>query len=98
MAPVLTRLSAQLPQIPHLLARLRTLSALHSSAAIFDETLTSLEGEQQQVRKTLEELNGAVDVVEERLQENEKVVKGNISDLERRVEDIIERLKKLEDV
>ena len=97
MLPILNRLSPQLPQIPHILARLRTLSALHSSAAIFDETLSSLEAEQEQLRNSLDELLIAVESVEKRIQENDAVVKSNVSGLDQRIEDVVERLKKLQD-
>ena len=39
LAPVLTRLAPLLPHIPRVLARLRTLSALHTSAAGFERPL-----------------------------------------------------------
>jgi nuclear migration protein JNM1 len=95
LLPLLTRLGPSLPQIPHILTRLRTLSALHTSAAEFQGTLESLEEEQRKMREALEELNGAVKTVEGSLDENQGLVKGNVSGLEERVEGLLRRLEEL---
>lgn len=92
---LLTRLGPSLPQIPHILTRLRTLSALHISAAEFQGTLEGLEEEQRKMREALEELNGAVKTVEGSLDENQGLVKGNVSGLEERVEGLLRRLDEL---
>lgn len=50
--PLLSRLGPTLPQIPHILARLRTLASLHASAADFQVTMDGLEDEQRKALKT----------------------------------------------
>lgn len=95
LTPVLTRLAPLLPHIPHILTRLRTLSALHTSAASFQSTLESLEEDQRKVRAALEELERAVDSVEGSMKENEEVVKRNVKELDERVEDVGRRVADL---
>lgn len=95
LTPVLTRLAPLLPHIPHILTRLRTLSALHTSAGAFQNTLESLEEEQRKVRAVLKELEGAVDGVESSMKENEEVVKKNVKELDERVEDVGRRIEGL---
>ena len=92
LLPLLTRLGPSLPQIPHILTRLRTLSTLHTSAAEFQSTLESLEEEQRKMREALTELDGAVKTVESSLDANQSVVKGNVSGLEDRVDGLLRRL------
>lgn len=93
LAPTLNRLSPLLPHIPHILTRLRTLSTLHTNAAAFQSTLETLEEEQKRVRRALDELEDAVKSVEGSLQENEGVVKGNVVEVERRVEDVVRKVE-----
>ncbi|KAI1783142.1 hypothetical protein LXA43DRAFT_358046 [Ganoderma leucocontextum] len=93
LAPVLTRLAPLLPHIPHILTRLRTLSALHTSAAGFHKTLEGLEEDQQRVRAALEDLQKAVEGVENSLAENEKLVKGNVRELEDRIDGLGRRVE-----
>lgn len=84
-----------MPHIPHILVRLRTLSALHTSAAGFQSTLESIEEEQRRTRAALTELQTALDGVEGSLKDNEGVVKNNVRDLEGRVEAINQRMEEL---
>ncbi len=93
LAPILTRLAPLLPHIPHILTRLRTLSALHTSAAGFQKTLEGLEEEQKRVRAALEDLQRAVEGVEKSLQENENLVKGNVRELEDRIDGLGRRVE-----
>ncbi|KAI0793983.1 hypothetical protein C8Q74DRAFT_1314911 [Fomes fomentarius] len=93
LAPILTRLAPLLPHIPHILTRLRTLSALHTSAAGFQKTLEGLEEEQRRVRAALEDLQRAVEGVEKSLQENENLVKGNVRELEDRIDGLGRRVE-----
>jgi nuclear migration protein JNM1 len=88
----LNRLSPHLPQIPLILARLRTLSALHSSATSFDATVASLEKEQLQTSRALEDLTRAVEGVENSIQANNTVIKQNVTSIEQRVDDILQRM------
>ena len=92
LAPVLTRLAPLLPHIPHILTRLRTLSALHTSAAGFQKTIEGLEEEQRRARAALEELQRAVEGVEKSLAENENLVKGNVRELEDRIDGLGRRV------
>ncbi|KAG6862301.1 hypothetical protein C0995_015999 [Termitomyces sp. Mi166 len=93
--PILSRLGPALPQLPHILTRLRTLATLHTSAAEFQETLEGLEEEQRKMREALTELDGAVSRVEKSLEENRGVVRGNVSGLESRVDSLLNRLEEL---
>jgi nuclear migration protein JNM1 len=92
----LNRLAPHLPQIPLILARLRTLSALHSSATSFDASMATLERDQTQLGRDLEDLTRAVEGMENSIQANETLVKQNVSGLEKRVDDIVKRLGTLE--
>jgi nuclear migration protein JNM1 len=92
LAPALARLVPALPQIPHILARLRTLATLHASSAQFGNTLSALEEEQRQSREALDALNQAVEGVEGSLAENGRVVKGNVTSLEERIDALTKRL------
>lgn len=95
LVPILSRLGPSLPQIPHILTRLRTLSALHTSAADFQTTLEDLEKEHQKIHEALIELNDAVGTVEKSLDENRDVVKNNVAGLEGRVTTLLQRLEEL---
>lgn len=93
--PILHRLNPALPQIPHILTRLRTLSALHASAGDFQTTLESVEDEQLRVKESLGELETDVRTVENSLEENRSIVNGNVEGLEKRVNDLFKRLDSL---
>ncbi|EKM80846.1 hypothetical protein AGABI1DRAFT_112577 [Agaricus bisporus var. burnettii JB137-S8] len=95
LLPILSRLGPSLPQIPHILTRLRTLSALHTSASEFQATLEDLEKEHQKIHEALTELSGAVDTVENSLIENKAVIKDNVAGLEGRVDALLQRLEEL---
>ncbi|KAF5389433.1 hypothetical protein D9757_004311 [Collybiopsis confluens] len=95
IVPVLHRLSPALPQIPHILNRLRTLSTLHASAGEFQKNLEGLEDEQARMKESLDELDQAVAAVEKSLEENRKIVNGNAEGLEKRVKDLFRRLDEL---
>ncbi|KAJ4494088.1 Dynamitin-domain-containing protein [Lentinula edodes] len=94
--PILHRLNPALPQIPHILTRLRTLSTLHTSAGEFRKDLESLEDEQAQIKESLDELESAIETVEKSLEENRKIVGGNVEGLEKRVDDLSRRLDELD--
>ncbi|KAJ7733110.1 Dynamitin-domain-containing protein [Mycena olivaceomarginata] len=90
--PLLSRLGPSLPHIPHILARLRTLSALHTSAAQFESTLEGLEEDHRKMREGLGELDNAVKTIEKSLEENRDVVKGNVGGLEGRIDILLQRV------
>ncbi|KAI0035860.1 Dynamitin-domain-containing protein [Vararia minispora EC-137] len=95
LSPILTRLVPMLPQIPHILTRLRTLSALHTSATEFQRTTEGLEEDQRRLHETLEDLDRAVTSIETSLKENSDVVKKNVAGLEERIQSLTERLENL---
>lgn len=95
LAPALSRLVPALPQIPHILARLRTLATLHASAAQFANSLSALEEEERQSREALDALTQAIEGVEASISENGRVVKGNVTGLEERIDALTARLDKL---
>ncbi|KAJ7346486.1 Dynamitin-domain-containing protein [Mycena albidolilacea] len=90
--PLLSRLGPSLPHIPHILTRLRTLSALHTSAAQFESTLEGLEEDHRKMREGLGELDNAVKTIEKSLEENRDVVKGNVGGLEGRIDILLQRV------
>ena len=57
--------------------------------------LENLDKEQRKVHEVLEELKGAVDIVEGTLRENSELIKRNAEGLDRRVDDLISRVDKL---
>lgn len=91
----MSRLGPALPQIPHILTRLRTLSTLHTSATGFQATLNELEQEQQKAHDALMVLNDAVRSVEKSLEDNRILVKNNVTGLEGRVDMLSQRLEEL---
>ncbi|KAI6098967.1 Dynamitin-domain-containing protein [Pisolithus croceorrhizus] len=93
--PLLSRLAPSLPHIPHILTRLRTLSALHGSAAEFQSTVAALEEEQKRTREALDALKTAVESVEGSLEANRNTVAGNVGSLEGRVDNLLNRLESL---
>ncbi|KAJ6558603.1 Dynamitin-domain-containing protein [Mycena vulgaris] len=93
--PLLSRLGPSLPHIPHILTRLRTLSALHTSAGQFESTLQGLEEDQRKMREALGELESAVKTIEKSLEDNRSVVKGNVGGLEGRVDTLLKRVDEL---
>lgn len=95
LALALSRLVPALPQIPHILARLRTLATLHASAAQFANSLSALEEEERQSREALDALTQAIEGVEASISENGRVVKGNVTGLEERIDALTTRLDKL---
>jgi nuclear migration protein JNM1 len=95
LLPLLNRLSPSLPHIPHILTRLRTLSALHASAGEFQSSLELLEEDQKRMHERLEELKDAVETVESSMQENRGLVNRNVSGLEERLGGLLARLQLL---
>ena len=65
---------------------------MHTSAAGFQKTLEGLEEEQRRTRAALEDLQNAVEGVEKSLAENEKLVKGNVRELEDRIDGLGRRV------
>jgi nuclear migration protein JNM1 len=96
IAALLHRVGPLLPQIPHILTRLRTLSKLHGSAGEFQSTLERLEEEEEKTKEEVGELEKAVETLEESLVENRQVMKGNVEGLETRLNSVFKRLESME--
>lgn len=90
---IVNRIAPSLPQIPHILSHLRSLSTLHSAAGEFQATMKDLEQEQQKIHGGLTQLQMAVETVERSLEANRAVVKDNVSGLDARVNDLLQRLE-----
>ncbi|KAF8744918.1 hypothetical protein AX14_012744 [Amanita brunnescens Koide BX004] len=95
LLPILSRLNPTLPQIPHILTRLRTLSALHGAAGDFQSTLEGLEKEGSETRGALRDLQDALTQVEESMIENRTLIKQNVAGLEKRIDGLTQRLHTL---
>lgn len=95
LLPILSRLNPSLPQIPHILTRLRTLSALHSAAGEFQGTLEGLEKEGNQTRDALKDLKEALSIVEASMTDNRALIKQNVAGLEKRIDEATRRLHTL---
>lgn len=89
------RIEPLLPLAPALLARLRTLSDLHSSASSFASSINSLGKEGAKLDSARTEMDTLLQSVQESLKENAKTTEGNMSALERRVEALVARIGKL---
>ena len=92
LLPILSRLNPTLPQIPHILTRLRTLSALHGAAGDFQSTLEGLEKEGSETQGSLRDLQDALTKVSESMIENRTLIKQNVAGLEKRIDDLTRRL------
>ncbi|PFH51996.1 hypothetical protein AMATHDRAFT_46595 [Amanita thiersii Skay4041] len=95
LLPVLSRLNPTLPQIPHILTRLRALSSLHSAAGDFKVTLDNLEKERGKIQDALRELQQALTTIETSLDDNQTVVRLNVAGLEKRINEVTERIDTL---
>lgn len=90
------RLQPLLPLLPHLLARLRSLSDLHESAANFDETLKRLEQSSVRLASAQQETTTVVDRLDGSIRGNEEMIEANFRALGGRVGDIRRRLAALD--
>ncbi|RKO83644.1 Dynamitin-domain-containing protein [Blyttiomyces helicus] len=82
--------------IPHLVARLHGLRALHTEAAVFADSLKMLADEQGKMGEGVGALKDAVGALEVSVRENEERVKRNVESLEGRMEKLLERVGKLD--
>lgn len=95
---LLPRLDPLLPLVPHLLIRLRSLSDLHLNAQEFSKNLNQLEGSSLKVEKRLQELDEILNRVEISIQENESLVKNNLTLVEDRIDGLVNKLDSLIDL
>ncbi|CEQ39514.1 SPOSA6832_01076, partial [Sporobolomyces salmonicolor] len=92
---LLPRLDPLLPLAPRLLTRLRSLSALHASAASFSESVSSLKDEVSRLGEGEKGLKEVLDGLEGSIKDNEGRMKGNLQGLEKRLEEVVARLDSL---
>ncbi|CAE6416112.1 unnamed protein product [Rhizoctonia solani] len=92
LAPLLQRLAPHITTIPAVLARLRTLSALHASAAGFGDAVSGLEEDQRRLRAGLTDLEEAVKGLEGSITDNSGTITRNVEGLEARISSLEERL------
>jgi nuclear migration protein JNM1 len=92
VVPVLSRLGPSLPQIPHILTRLRTLSVLHASAAEFQSAIAHMEEEQRKLHQVILQLEDVMRSVEGSIQANKTVTARNVEGLESRIKGLMERM------
>ncbi|KAF8606288.1 hypothetical protein BDV93DRAFT_521117 [Ceratobasidium sp. AG-I] len=95
LAPLLQRLAPHVTTIPAILARLRTLSTLHASAAGFGDAVSGLEEDQRRMRAGLADLEAAVQGLESSINENSGTITGNVEGLEMRITSLEGRLTEL---
>ncbi|CUA70444.1 putative dynactin subunit 2 [Drosophila pseudoobscura pseudoobscura] [Rhizoctonia solani] len=92
LAPLLQRLAPHITTIPAVLSRLRTLSALHASAAGFGDAVSGLEEDQRRLRAGLADLEEAVKGLEDSITDNSGTISRNVEGLETRIASLEERL------
>ncbi|KAL8278232.1 hypothetical protein RQP46_009405 [Phenoliferia psychrophenolica] len=92
---LLPRLDPLFPLTPRLLTRLRSLAALHSSAATFGETLEELKADVLKLDEGEKGLSEVVAGLERSVDENEGKVKGNLEGLEGRLGSLVKRMEQL---
>ncbi|GAA5983468.1 hypothetical protein JCM10908_000298 [Rhodotorula pacifica] len=92
---LLPRIDPLLPLAPRLVNRLRSLAALHASAATFGDTLTELKGQVGELDEGEKGLREVVDGLEKSFEENEARMKGNLEAMDKRVEEVLKRLDRL---
>lgn len=84
------------PLLPSVLERLRSLRAIHAGAAQAAESLDEVERRQAEMDREVEAWREGLKVVEEKMGQGEKAMKGNIELVEPWVRDLERRLGQLE--
>ncbi|BGP40139.1 hypothetical protein JCM10449v2_004097 [Rhodotorula kratochvilovae] len=95
LSALLPRIEPLLPLAPRLLARLRSLSALHAAAGSFGEEVGSLRGEVGRLAEGEKGLREVLQGLEGSVRENEERTRANLESMEKRVEDVVRRLEGL---
>ncbi|CAG8440549.1 3459_t:CDS:10 [Ambispora gerdemannii] len=80
---------------PALVNRLKALQQLHNEAAVFNDTIKMLAGEQGKIGDELKSLNDVAGKLEKSLKENDDAIQSNIKVVDERVSDLAQRLDKL---
>lgn len=92
---LLPRIDPLLPLTPRLLARLQSLAGLHASAAEFGEVLGAVRGEVGRLGEGEAGLREVLSGVQRSVEENGRVMGGNLASLEERVRGVGERMARL---
>lgn len=92
---LLPRIDPLLNLTPKLLSRLKSLSSLHSNALEFSNTLLELKDSVEGVEGGQGEIKVILKTLEEGMEGNEKLVKGNLEGIEGRLVGLMERMDKL---
>ncbi|GAA6053808.1 hypothetical protein JCM3770_003046 [Rhodotorula araucariae] len=95
LAALLPRLEPLVPLAPRLLARLRSLSALHAAAGAFADDVAALRGEVGRLAESEGGLREVLEGLEASVKDNEARTRANLESMERRVEDVVLRLEGL---
>ncbi|CDZ97190.1 Dynamitin [Phaffia rhodozyma] len=96
LSSMLPKIQPILPILPPLLARLHSLSDIHSASSSFGSTLTRLESEAVRLKESSVDLKAIVDQMEGSLKENETRVEGNFRAIGERVGNVLRRVEALE--
>ncbi|KAM0791538.1 hypothetical protein ACM66B_005987 [Microbotryomycetes sp. NB124-2] len=89
------RLEPLVPLAPRLLARLRSLSTLHASAADFSSELASAKTELEKLTDERDGLKEVIAELSQSLSENESRLKTNLEAMDTRFEKLSQRMKEL---
>ncbi|KAE8148292.1 putative dynactin subunit [Aspergillus avenaceus] len=84
------------PILPSVLERLRSLRAIHAGAAQASESLDELEKRQADMAREIGQWREGLNVVEQKMNQGESALKGNIEVIEPWVRDLENRLDRLE--
>ncbi|GAA5840361.1 hypothetical protein JCM9279_002356 [Rhodotorula babjevae] len=95
LSALLPRIDPLVPLAPRLLARLRSLSALHARAAAFGDELGAVRDEVRRLAEADEGLGEVLRGLEGSVEGNEERTRSNLESVERRVEDVVRRLEAL---
>ncbi|CAG8483519.1 6012_t:CDS:10 [Ambispora leptoticha] len=80
---------------PALVNRLKSLQQLHNEAAVFNDTIKMLVGEQSKIGDELKNLNDVAGKLKTSIKENDELIYKNIEKVEARVSDLAQRLDKV---
>lgn len=94
--PTLTKLEPLIPLVPALLARLHSLTALHASSNSFVENMNSLEASIKRSNDNTSELKDMLKNLEGSFVENQSRIEANLKVVESRMENITQRVEKLQ--
>ncbi|GAA5896187.1 hypothetical protein JCM8208_007553 [Rhodotorula glutinis] len=95
LSALLPRIDPLVPLAPRLLARLRSLSALHARAASFGDELGAVRDEVRRLAEADQGLGEVLRGLEGSVEGNEERTRANLESVERRLEDVVRRLEAL---